>query len=211
VLARAGVVEQRYRAVLEVLEEGASVTEVARRHGVTRQTVHEWLARYSAGGLAGLADRSSRPGSCPHQMPAATEARVVSMRRDHPEWGRPGSGSSWSVPPGVCVRREAVGGVRFRPRGVRVLGDDRDLPGRLRSRAGSLWPQTASPTRNRRPARLCQSLNDGQPGATGQRCDQLGDVEEGFPAAPSASCIRPSSGRRPEPLPDRTPRGRRDR
>jgi transposase len=82
-----GVVEQRYRAVLDVLEEGASVTEVARRHEVARQTVHEWLARYAAGGLGGLADRSSRPASCPHQMPAQVEARIVGMRRDHPGWG----------------------------------------------------------------------------------------------------------------------------
>jgi transposase InsO family protein len=85
-----GVVEQRYRAVLEVLEEGASVTGVARRHQVARQTVHEWLARYARGwpGRAGgLADRSSRPASCPHQMPAAAEARIVGMRRDHPGWG----------------------------------------------------------------------------------------------------------------------------
>jgi transposase InsO family protein len=88
VLAELGVVEQRYRAVLEVLEEGAPVTEVARRYGVARQTVHEWLARYANdGGLAGLADRSSRPASCPHQMPAAVEARIVGIRRDHPGWG----------------------------------------------------------------------------------------------------------------------------
>ena len=86
-LVELGVVEQRYRAVLEVLEEGISVTEVARRHGVVRQTVHEWLARYAADGLAGLADRSSRPVSCPHQMPAAVEARIVGMRREHPGWG----------------------------------------------------------------------------------------------------------------------------
>ena len=63
-LVELGVVEQRYRAVLEVLEEGTPVTEVARRYGVARQTVHQWLARYANdGGLAGLADRSSRPGS----------------------------------------------------------------------------------------------------------------------------------------------------
>jgi transposase-like protein len=87
VLVELGVVEQRYRAVLDVLEEGASVTEVARRHGVARQTVHEWLARYAAGGLGGPADRSSRPASCPHQMPAVVEARIVGMRRDHPGRG----------------------------------------------------------------------------------------------------------------------------
>ena len=79
--------EQRYRAVLEVLEEGLPVTEAARRYGVARQTVHEWLARYAQGGLAGLADRSPRPASCPHQMPAGVEARIAGMRRDHPGWG----------------------------------------------------------------------------------------------------------------------------
>jgi transposase InsO family protein len=88
VLVELGVVEQRYRAVLEVLEEGTPVTEVARRYGVARQTVHEWLARYASdGGLAGLADRLSRPQSCPHQMLPAVEARIVGMRRAHPGWG----------------------------------------------------------------------------------------------------------------------------
>jgi transposase InsO family protein len=88
VLVELGVVEQRYRAVLEVLEEGVPVTEVARRYGVARQTVHEWLARYANdGGLGGLADRSSRPSSCPHQMPAVVEARIVGLRREHPGWG----------------------------------------------------------------------------------------------------------------------------
>ena len=60
--------EQRYRVVWEVLE-GASVTEVARRFNVSRQSVHSWLTRYAAeGGLGGLGDRSSRPHGCPHQM-----------------------------------------------------------------------------------------------------------------------------------------------
>ena len=82
-----GAVEQRYRAVLEVLEEGVSVTEVARRYGVVRQTVHGWLRRYAEDGLGGLADRLPRPASCPHQMPAPVEARIVAMRREHPGWG----------------------------------------------------------------------------------------------------------------------------
>ena len=86
-LVELGVVEQRYRAVLEVLEDGTPVTEVARRYGVARQTVHEWLARYADGGLGGLADRSSRPASCPHQMPPQVEARIAGLRRDHPGWG----------------------------------------------------------------------------------------------------------------------------
>jgi len=85
-LVELGVVEQRYQAVLEVLG-GAAVTDVARRYGVARQTVHGWLRRYAAQGLAGLVDRSSKPESCPHQMSAEIEARIVEMRRAHPGWG----------------------------------------------------------------------------------------------------------------------------
>ncbi len=61
-LVELGVVEQRYQAVLEVLN-GASVTEVARRYGVVRQTVHGWLRRYASDGLAGwrMGARSRRP------------------------------------------------------------------------------------------------------------------------------------------------------
>ena len=57
VLVELGVVEQRYQAVLEVLNDGATVTDVARRNGVARQTVHVWLRRYASDGLPGLVDR----------------------------------------------------------------------------------------------------------------------------------------------------------
>jgi transposase-like protein len=45
VLQELGLVEQRYQAVREILNDGASVTDVARRNGVSRQTVHEWLVK----------------------------------------------------------------------------------------------------------------------------------------------------------------------
>ena len=96
-LVELGLVEQRYQAVLEVLNDGASVTDVARRHGVARQTVHDWLRRYAVEGLGGLADRSSRPLSCPHQMPAVVEARIVEMRRAQPGRGRARSCSGSST------------------------------------------------------------------------------------------------------------------
>ncbi len=87
VLVELGLVEQRHKAVLEVLEGGLPVVEVARRFGVVRQTVHGWLRAYGRDGIMGLADRSSKPASCPHQMPPVVEARVVSMRREHGDWG----------------------------------------------------------------------------------------------------------------------------
>jgi transposase InsO family protein len=81
------VQEQRYQAVLGVLVEGRSVTEVAQQWGVSRQSVHVWLRRYEEAGLPGLVSRSTRPGSCPHQMPGVVEAVVLEMRRAHPGWG----------------------------------------------------------------------------------------------------------------------------
>jgi len=87
VLVELGLVEQRYKAVLEVIEAAASVTDVARRYGVSRQTIHKWLVRYASHGLAGLVDKSSKPDTCPHQMPPAVEAKVLEMRRTHPDWG----------------------------------------------------------------------------------------------------------------------------
>jgi transposase InsO family protein len=85
-LVELSVMEQRYRAVLEV-EAGCPVTEVAQRYGVSRQSVHAWVRRYRDGGLAGLADRSHRPAECPHQTAASVEALVCELRRSHPRWG----------------------------------------------------------------------------------------------------------------------------
>jgi transposase InsO family protein len=85
-LVEVSVVEQRYRAVLEV-RSGSPVTEVAARFGVSRQSVHAWVRRYAEGGLGALADRSRRPESCPHQTPDGVEAAVCEVRREHPKWG----------------------------------------------------------------------------------------------------------------------------
>jgi transposase InsO family protein len=79
--------EQRYEAVMAVLRDGEPVVEVAARFGVSRQSVHAWIRRYETGGLTELGDRSHRPESCPHQMPAGVEAEVCELRRQHPNWG----------------------------------------------------------------------------------------------------------------------------
>ncbi len=79
--------EQRYKAVLAVTGDGKTVTEVAAEWRVSRQTVHTWLARYEAGGLEALGDRSHRPVACPHQMSPELEAMVLELRRWKPYWG----------------------------------------------------------------------------------------------------------------------------
>lgn len=86
-LVELSVMEQRYQAVLAVVQDGWQVSEVARRIGVSRQSVHAWIARYEQGGLTALADRSHRPASCPHQTAPETEAQICGLRREHPGWG----------------------------------------------------------------------------------------------------------------------------
>jgi transposase InsO family protein len=81
------VAEQRYLAVLAVISDGRTVKETAAAVGVSRQTLHAWLAKYEAGGLEGLGDGSHRPRACPHQISAMVEAAVLEARRAHPSWG----------------------------------------------------------------------------------------------------------------------------
>ena len=81
------VAEQRYQAVLAVISDGETVKDTAARFGVSRQTLHAWLAKYEAGGIEGLGDRSHRPRSCPHQMGSRVEVEIARMRSSHPTWG----------------------------------------------------------------------------------------------------------------------------
>ena len=86
-LVEISVMEQRYQAVMAVVQDGWKVTEVADRLGVSRQAVHKWIARYEAGGLPALADRSHKPQSCAHQIAPELEALICELRRLHPGWG----------------------------------------------------------------------------------------------------------------------------
>ena len=64
------------------------MTDVARRNGVARQTVHDWLRKYATGGMAGAGGSVVEAvGRVPHQMPPVVEARIVELRRAHPGWG----------------------------------------------------------------------------------------------------------------------------
>jgi transposase InsO family protein len=80
------LVEQRYRAVLEVLD-GSPVGEVAVRYGVSRQSVHAWKGKYSAGGIEALREVSRRPRTSPTRVESTVEALVCEVRRTHPRWG----------------------------------------------------------------------------------------------------------------------------
>ena len=52
---------------VRLIEEGHAVSEVAGLFDLSRKTVHKWLGRYRAMGVAGLAELSRRPHSSPNQ------------------------------------------------------------------------------------------------------------------------------------------------
>lgn len=61
--------------------KGRARAQVARELGVSMKTVNKWLGRFQAEGVAGLADRSSRPRRRPRATAAALEVAVIALRR----------------------------------------------------------------------------------------------------------------------------------
>ena len=98
------VVEQRYRAVLAV-ERGEPKMVVAAQFGVSRQTLHTWLTRYQASGLAGLMDRSAGPIRVRIKPTRRSRRGCVSYAGSTRGGVRGGSLSSWPVAPKGAVSR----------------------------------------------------------------------------------------------------------
>jgi transposase InsO family protein len=79
-------VELRREFVSLALQEGSNVSELCRRFKISRKTGYKWLGRSRAEGER-FADRSRRPLESPTRTAAAVEAKVVSLRGEHPAWG----------------------------------------------------------------------------------------------------------------------------
>jgi transposase InsO family protein len=79
--ANAPLTPEGRRRLCERIESGWTVAAAAESMNISRQCAHKWWSRYRDEGPAGLADRSSRPWSCPHQTPARVERRIVALRQ----------------------------------------------------------------------------------------------------------------------------------
>ena len=71
----------REAMVRAVMDEAMTKAQAARRFKTTPKTVAKWLDRFRVEGIAGLADRSSRPHCSPSQTPWATGEAVEALRR----------------------------------------------------------------------------------------------------------------------------------
>src|SRR5436190_9747615 len=79
--------EIRLEVLLEAARSGETVTEVCRRHGISRETYYVYLRRYQGEGIEGLEPRSRVPLTQPGRMPVEVELDICRLRKDHPRWG----------------------------------------------------------------------------------------------------------------------------
>lgn len=77
----------RLEVLLEPERTGLPVTEVCRRHEISRDTFYAWKRRFEAVGVAGLLERSREPINQPARIEAELETRIRTMRQQHPRWG----------------------------------------------------------------------------------------------------------------------------
>lgn len=128
--------------IVERHRAGWPQAHIARAMGISRRCVVKWLARFAAEGEAGLADRSSRPRSCPGRTSAEVEARIVELRRRErrgPDW----IGAELGVPartvsrvlarhrvPRLCALDPITGAV-IRASKATAIRYERDRPGEL--------------------------------------------------------------------------------
>jgi transposase InsO family protein len=79
--------EQRMRFVICANRREKSMRQLCEEFQVSRPTGYEWLRRYQAGGIAGVAEKSRRPHRSPRQTGAEIERQVIELRQQRPDWG----------------------------------------------------------------------------------------------------------------------------
>jgi len=72
---------RRLEMVEDITKRGLSASEAAVAHGVSAVTARKWLARFLTDGVAGLADKSSRPAKSPRAIGPNVALAIVELRR----------------------------------------------------------------------------------------------------------------------------------
>jgi len=80
------VQDQRIEFVVRA-SRGESLSSLCREYEISRPTGYLWLKRFRDQGVAGVQDHSRRPHLSPHQTAVEIEARIVTLRRQRPDWG----------------------------------------------------------------------------------------------------------------------------
>lgn len=79
------IVDERLAFCRLAMLEGADISDLCARFGISRQTGYVWLRRLKAG--EPVTDRSRRPHSSPRRTLPEMESSVIGLRDEHPAWG----------------------------------------------------------------------------------------------------------------------------
>ena len=83
----AGPVLERRRFIEDYLSGFFTITELAARYGVSRRTLHKWLARHNVGGADGLVDQPRTPLHSPQETDEDVVAKIIAFRKRFPFMG----------------------------------------------------------------------------------------------------------------------------
>jgi putative transposase len=83
----ASVSDEKLSFIMDWQAEVASVAELCRWYGVSRDSGHKLINRFRAEGLDGLKGRSRAPHSHPNAVSEEIVAALLAMRRKYPSWG----------------------------------------------------------------------------------------------------------------------------
>ena len=83
------LVSERLDFVTLASAEGANISAICLRFGISRKTGYKWLKiwREKGEGPSALCDRSRRPSRSPDKTSEKVEEAVLEIRRKHPSWG----------------------------------------------------------------------------------------------------------------------------
>ena len=79
--------EERQRFLQEFRLGYYTISELADRFSISRQTAHKWILRHRLSGDNGFHEISRRPYNSPSQADPATAQELVTLRKAHPSWG----------------------------------------------------------------------------------------------------------------------------
>ena len=89
-----------------------NISELCRRHRISRKTGYKWINRYQEMGVDGLQDQSRRPAHSPEQVSYTTRKEIIAIRKKHKTWGARKIGQvmrkahgDWDIPSHTTINK----------------------------------------------------------------------------------------------------------
>jgi len=81
------VMEERFKFIVEVLDEKYSVKELCEAYGISRKTGYKWLERYKIEGIEGLKDQSKAPVNPWNKLNDLIREEILNIKYTYKHWG----------------------------------------------------------------------------------------------------------------------------